>query len=119
MVVKNFYKFNVERRKETSRYSRRRSLASLYKIEDAEDYPYCPKYYQESTYRPWSQYVKTFIEKRRVDREFWFSLGMGPGPTEYPTDQEVIAILLLASQFTSQTSPEVRVPSPVWCVLNN
>jgi hypothetical protein len=102
--VKGFYKFKLGRRKETSKYSRRRSLAKLYKIEDADDYPYRPKYNQESTYRPWSQYVKTFIEKRRIDREFWFSLGLDPGPTEYPTDQEVVAILLLASQFTPQTS---------------
>ncbi len=104
--VKAFYKFNLERRKETSRYSRRKSLAKLYKIEDAEDYPYCPKYYRESTYRPWSQYVKTFIEKRRLEREFWFSLGLDPGPTEYPSNQEVIEILLQVSQFTSQTSPK-------------
>jgi hypothetical protein len=81
--VKAFYKFNLERRKE-------KSLAKLYKIEDAEDYPYCPKYYRESTYRPWSQYVKVFIEKRRLEREFWFSLGLDPGPTEYPSNQEVI-----------------------------
>ena len=66
--VKAFYKFNLQRRKETSRYSRRKSLAKLYKIEDAEDYPYCPKYYRESTYRPWSQYVKVFIEKRGDSR---------------------------------------------------
>jgi hypothetical protein len=35
--VKAFYKFNFGRRKESSRYSRRKSLAKLYKIEDAED----------------------------------------------------------------------------------
>jgi hypothetical protein len=103
--VKAFYKFNLERLKETSRYSRRKSLANLYKMENAEDCPYCPKYYRESTYRPWSQYVKAFIEKRRLEREFWFSLGLDPGPTEYPSNREVIEILLQVSQFTSQTSP--------------
>jgi hypothetical protein len=106
--VKAFYKFSLKGRKEPSRptrYSRRKSLAKLYKVEEAEDYPYCPKYYRESTYRPWSQYVKTFIEKRRLEREFWFSLGLDPGPTEYPTDQEVLEILLQDSQFTSETSP--------------
>jgi hypothetical protein len=52
------------------RYRRRLPVAELYKIEDAGDYPYCPKYFKESTYRPWSQYVKTFIDTRRVEREF-------------------------------------------------
>jgi hypothetical protein len=105
--VKAFYKFNLQRRKDTSRYSRRKSLAKLYKIEDAEDYPYCPKYYRESTYRPWSQYVKSFIDSKRVEREFWFSLGLDPGPTDYPSDQDVIEILLLVSQYTSESSSTV------------
>jgi hypothetical protein len=98
VAVKNFYKYNLKGRKEVSKYRRRRSIATLYKIEDAGDYyPYCPRYFQESTYRPWSQYVKTFIESRRVEREFWLSLGLSPGPTDYPTNQEVIAILLQIS----------------------
>jgi hypothetical protein len=67
--VKKFYKLNLGRHKETSRYTRRRTLANLYQIEDADDYCYCPKYFKESTYRPWSQYVKSFIDSRRVERD--------------------------------------------------
>jgi hypothetical protein len=116
--VKDFYKYDLRRRKETSRYNRRRSLASLYKIEDAEDYPYCSNCFKDSTYRPWSVYVKTFVDKRRIEREFWFSLGLDPGPTKYPTNQEVIDVLLQASQFTSEASPEVRVASLQWASPN-
>jgi hypothetical protein len=106
--VKGFYKYNLQRRKELSKHTRRKKLAILYTIEDADNYAYCPKYYRESTYRPWGQYVKNFIETKRVEREFWNSLGLSPGPTDYPTDQEVIAILLQVSQFTCETSPIVK-----------
>ena len=50
--VKGFYKYNLQRRKEVSKHTRRKKLAVLYTIEDAGDYAYCPKYYRESTYRP-------------------------------------------------------------------
>jgi hypothetical protein len=112
VAVKSFYKFHLRGRLGVSKYRRELPLSTLYKIEDADDYYYCPKYYQESTYRSWSQYVKSFIDSRRVEREFWFSIGLDPGPTEYPSDQDVKDILLLASQFTSQTSPTYRPPSP-------
>jgi hypothetical protein len=110
--VKGFYKYNLQRRKEVSRHTRRKKLAVLYTIEDAGDYAYCPKYYRESTYRPWRQYVKSFIDSRRTEREFWNSIGLSPGPTEYPTDQEVIAILLQVSQFTCESSSIVLPSSP-------
>ncbi len=41
--VKNFYKFNLKGRLGISKYKRRLPLSTLYKIEDAEDYYYCPK----------------------------------------------------------------------------
>ncbi len=49
-----------------------------------------------------------YLDSRKSEREFWYSLELEPPPTEYPTDKDVIAILLLASQFTSQTSPKVK-----------
>ena len=110
--VKGFYKYNLQRRKEKAKYTRRKRLAVLYIIEDAGDYAYCPKYFRESTYRPWRQYVKDFIESRRIEREFWNSIGLSPGPTEYLTDQKVIAILLQASQFTCESSFIVVPSSP-------
>ncbi len=106
--VNGFYKYNLQRRKELSKHTRRKKLAILYTLEDAGDYAYCPRYFRESAYRPWGQYVKNFIETRRAEREFWNSLGLSPGPTDYPTDQEVIAILLQVSQFTCDTSPRVK-----------
>ena len=110
--VKGFYKHYLHRRKEKAKYTRRKKLEVLYVIEDASDYAYCPKYFRESTYRPWRQYVKGFIESRRIEREFWNSIGLSPGPTEYPTDQEVIAILLQASQFTCECSSNLVPSSP-------
>jgi hypothetical protein len=68
-------------------------------VKVAIDCPDYPEYYNECTYRPRSEYVRAFIEKRRVEREFWFSLGLDPGPTNYPSNQEVIDILLQVSQF--------------------
>jgi hypothetical protein len=43
--VKGFYKYNLQRRKEVSKHTRRKKLAVLYTIEEADDYPYCPRYY--------------------------------------------------------------------------
>ena len=102
--VKSFYKYNLKRQKEVSRFTRRRKLEILYTVEDADDYPYCPKYYRESPYRSWKQYVKNFVDSKRAERELWYSLDLSPGPTDYPTDQEVIDILLQVSQFTCETS---------------
>jgi hypothetical protein len=45
--VKGFYKYNLKRRKEVSKHTRRRKLAILYTIEEADDYPYCPRYFRE------------------------------------------------------------------------
>ena len=65
VAIKKFYKYHLRGQKEVSKYSRRgRKLATLYKIEDASDYPYCPKYFRESTYRPWGQYVKNFVDSK-------------------------------------------------------
>jgi hypothetical protein len=86
------------------KYRRRLPLAELYKIEDPDDYSYCPRYYKDSSYRSWNQYVKSYLDTRKSEREFWLSLGLQPNPSEYPTDQEVIATLLQASQFTTQCS---------------
>jgi hypothetical protein len=105
VAIKKFYKYHLRGQKEVSKYSRRgRKLATLYKIEDASDYPYCPKYFRESTYRPWKQYVKNFVDSKRAERELWYSLNLSPGPTDYPTDQDVIDILLQVSQFTCEAS---------------
>ena len=119
VAVKSFYKYQLKRQKEVSKYSRRgRTLATLYKIEDAKDYTICPRYYCESPYRTWNQFVKSYLDSRKSEREFWYSLELETPPTEYPTDKDVIAILLLASQFTSQTSPKVKPTFAEILVLN-
>ena len=97
-------KYSLQGQIGTYKYRRRKPLARLYKVKLAIESPDYPEYYNECTYRPWSEYVRTFIEKRRVEREFWLSLGLDPGPTSYPSDQEVIEILLLVSQFTCEPS---------------
>ena len=40
--VKSFYKYNLRRQKEVSRFTRRRKLEILYTVEDADDYPTVP-----------------------------------------------------------------------------
>jgi hypothetical protein len=105
---KSLLRFSQQRRIGVYKYTHRLPLAEIYKIEDAKDYAICPRYYCESPYRFWNQYVKTYLDSRKSEREFWYSLELLPPPTEYSTDKDVIAILLLASQFTSQTSPKVK-----------
>ncbi len=48
VAVKNFYKFHLRGRLSVCKYRRRRPISTLYEIEDADDYCYCPKYYKES-----------------------------------------------------------------------
>jgi hypothetical protein len=105
---KSLIKFSQQRQIGVYKYTRRQPLAEIYKIEDAKDYAICPRYYCESPYRSWNQYVKSYLDSRKSEREFWLSLELLRPPTEYPTDKDVIAILLQASQFTSQTSPRVN-----------
>jgi hypothetical protein len=115
---KSLFRHSLQGQIGVYKYRRRLRLAELYKIEDVNDYHYCPKYYIESPHRSWNQYVKTYLDTRKSEREFWFSLGLLPTPTEYPMDQDVTAILLQASQFTSQASPRLRAACPQMVALN-
>jgi hypothetical protein len=73
---KSLLKHSLQGQIGTYKYRRRKPLAKLYKLVEARDCPDYPTYFNECTCRPWSQYVRAFVEKRRVEREFWFSLGL-------------------------------------------
>ena len=79
------------------KYTRRKPLSRLFKIQHVRDYALCDFHIYEPfrvEREAWHEYIKDFLAKRRDRRH------RGYHNCIYPTNKEVIELLLKASTFT-------------------